>query len=264
MSTLLSQLPTSADDTPDFSSPLPAPADPCDLYAWACYYRSRGLVVVPLNAERTPIDRWVHYRTGEGVSVPYDATLYERDWIRWRRQWTWQRTAKGVGVLIEFSFVVCVDLDVPIETVGAHLQGVIGTPLDAPARDAAWVRTRSGRCHLWYAWPHVDPPPNLTVERAAQLGCANVEIKGASQCVPLPPTVSGDVGYTWESGGIENLALPPAWVYTPLDVDPTSPISSVFVDDGRRTWDSRVAAWRRKPDVAAWLANLPESNTTND
>jgi len=184
-----------------------------DLRAWVERYWLCGWVVVPLGPNRTPLSPWSHYRAPDDYPSEYD-----KDTVRWDRDQTWHRRAHGVGMLPEFSRAVCVDVDVPIEDAQAHLATVLGVEIPDADLAHAVVRTRSGRCHLWYSWPD-GPPPNLSVEQAAALGCPSVEIKGQGQCVPLPPSKTGDGAYTWHRPPIprapeitEGLPPAPRWV----------------------------------------------------
>jgi len=209
--------------------------------------------VVPLNADRRPIQRWTHYRNSEPVTRPVSAAdaesfadavealrrelglpldgvaqlraqrehsvdPYDADCLDWAERGVW-RSAHGVGLLTEFSRAVCVDVDLPYAEAWPHLSNLFKRDITEADTDAAIVRTRSGRLHLWFGVPDGAAVPTLAGARAEREGFPHVEIKGKGSCVPLPPSQSGDGTYEWGRrpadplGSIANVLPPlPEWL----------------------------------------------------
>ena len=189
---------------------------------WIDVYRGFGWLIVPLGANRTPIVKWGRY--SENVKT------YEDDFAGWVSDGLWEN-AHGIGVLVEPSGLLVLDIDVhqdddPIR----HLGECLGIPLTPDDIDYGWVRTQSGRCHLYFRRPEqlpdgIDRIPNIGRELAESIRTPLVELKAQRSCVPAPITQTDKGSYEWKrlpystaSRGF-SLAIPepPSWFWDLVD-----------------------------------------------
>ena len=179
---------------PDLENKLDyaVPSEGSGLWEWWDYYNTCGLVTVPLNGERRPMERWVHYRDDD----PTGLGAYDADTRRWLDEGVWWQAA-GIGVLCEFSNAICLDVDIPEAEAWPHLAASFGVPIAPEQHPHGVVLTRSNRLHLWFGVPDGVAVPSIGVSEMSDLGYTNIELKARGSCVPLPPSESGGGLYQW-------------------------------------------------------------------
>lgn len=173
----------SPDPLPDYM-----PSSTASLEDWVRYYWDCDLVVVPLGPERTPIHRWAYLRE--------DPEAYGKATATWAKSGVWSQ-ASGVGVLVEFSPCVVLDVDLSFDEAVDHLAWNFTLTPSPEGMLGAVVRTRSGRMHVWYGLPDGVPCRSWSRDDLGKVGLDHAEIKGYGSCVPLPPTVSNGGRYGW-------------------------------------------------------------------